>query len=138
MWVRVRLHALKVMGITTDGKQLVTFLSILGANGIAVPLSSGFPASELRYILDNCEALMVLSSRKFQGKVEEVAKEGLEHKPIFGTVEKKLEGSRSSQEVRLEKHDAKSNQSGMMLYTSGTTSRPVSQTAVTDSCRRTK
>ncbi|KAL9614517.1 MAG: hypothetical protein Q9167_000967 [Letrouitia subvulpina] len=102
----------------------ITFLSILGANGIAVPLSSGFPATELQYILDNCEAFMVLSSRKFQGKVEEVAKEGLEHKPIFSMVEKKLKGSQSSQEVRLENNNAKSNQSGMMLYTSGTTSRP--------------
>ena len=33
--------------------RLVTLLSIIGSNGIAVPLSSGFPSSELRYILGN-------------------------------------------------------------------------------------
>lgn len=97
-------------------------LSILGSNSIAVPLSSSFPASELRYILDNSEALMLLSSAKFQSKADEVLKEGLEKKPISGTIEKKLEGSQSSENVQLEVQ--KNNKSGMMLYTSGTTSRP--------------
>lgn len=101
----------------------MTLLSILGSNSIAVPLSSSFPASELRYILDNSEALMLLSSTKFQNKADEVLKEGLEKKPIPSTVETKLEGSQSSEQVQLENNT--DNQSGMMLYTSGTTNRPV-------------
>ncbi len=102
----------------------MTLLAILGSNSIAVPLSSNFPASELRYILDNSEALMLLSSAKFQSKADEVLKEGLERKPISSKVEKKLEGSQSRESVQLEAQ--KNAQSGMMLYTSGTTSRPVS------------
>lgn len=89
-----------------------------------MPLSSGFPASELRYILDNSEALMLLSSAKFKDKAQEVVKESLEKKPILEMVQKRqgLEGG-SSDHVRLE--GFQENQAGMMLYTSGTTSRPV-------------
>ncbi|KAL8647684.1 MAG: hypothetical protein Q9226_006333 [Calogaya cf. arnoldii] len=83
-------------GQSTDG-QRVAFLvensyDYVGSNGIAVPLSSSFPASELRYILDNSEALMLLSSDKFRSKADEVLKEGLEKKPISSTIDKKLEG----------------------------------------------
>ncbi|KAL9050757.1 MAG: hypothetical protein Q9206_004960, partial [Seirophora lacunosa] len=120
-------------GSTLDGQRVafllensydyvVTLLSILGSNSIAVPLSSSFPASELRYILDNSEALMLLSSVKFQKKADEVLKEGLHTKPISSTVEKKLEGSHSPDDIQLEAQQ--DNKSGLMLYTSGTTSRP--------------
>ena len=104
---------------------LVTLLSILGSNSIAVPLSSGFPATELRYILDNSEALMLLSSEKFRSKTDDVVKEGLEKKPIIGHIEKKL--GRASTECKAQLESLNDNQSGIMLYTSGTTSRPVSQ-----------
>ncbi|KAL8717018.1 MAG: hypothetical protein Q9225_005706 [Loekoesia sp. 1 TL-2023] len=66
-------------------------------NSIAVPLSSSFPASELRYILDNSEPLMLLSSAKFQSKAEEVLKEGLGNKPISSTIETKLESSQPNE-----------------------------------------
>lgn len=101
----------------------MTLLSILGSNGIAVPLSSGFPASELRYILDNSEALILLSSNKFRSKAEEVLKEGLERQVKHGNVEKKESDATSSQQVQLE--ELEDDIGGMMLYTSGTTNRPV-------------
>jgi len=104
---------------------IVTLLSILGSNSIAVPLSSGFPASELRYILDNSQALMLLSSAKFQEKAAEVVKERLEKSPILSTVKKRLEGSGSKENIKLEGDEE--SRGGMMLYTSGTTSRPVSR-----------
>ncbi|KAL9016845.1 MAG: hypothetical protein Q9185_005843 [Variospora sp. 1 TL-2023] len=101
---------------------VVTLLSILGSNSIAVPLCSSFPASELRYILDNSEAMMLLSSVKFQKKAEEVLTEGLHTVPILSMVEKKLHGNQSPEDVQLEAQQ--DNKSGLMLYTSGTTSRP--------------
>ncbi|MCJ1312735.1 hypothetical protein MMC25_006411 [Agyrium rufum] len=102
---------------------VVTLLSILASDAIAVPLSPGFPANELRYILDNSEALLFLSSAKFRDKAEEVMKEGLEKKPILVAVEKHQGGDvASSKDITLE--EAKSPKSGAMLYTSGTTSRP--------------
>ena len=89
-----------------------------------MPLSSGFPASELRYILDNSEALMLLSSTKFQSKAEEVLKEGLERHVKHERVEKRGRGAETSERVELE--SVEQNAGGLMLYTSGTTSRPVS------------
>ena len=103
----------------------MTFLSILACDSVAVPLSSGFPASEIRYILENSEAVTLLSSRKFQEKAEEVLKEGIEHlprKPVLNVVEKRLSGD-GEDEVQLV--PLPMTKGGMMLYTSGTTSRPV-------------
>lgn len=102
----------------------MTLLSILGSNAIAVPLSSGFPASELRYILDNSESMMLLSSTKFKPKADEVLKEGLERTVELEVVEKRRSGAASSEGIEFE--ELEDGRGGMMLYTSGTTSRPVS------------
>ena len=101
----------------------MTLLSIIASNSIAVPLSAGFPASELRYILENSQASLLLSSIKFQEKANEVIKEGFENPPFLGIVKKKLEGSGSTEAIELMEEESRG---GMMLYTSGTTSRPVS------------
>jgi malonyl-CoA/methylmalonyl-CoA synthetase len=100
---------------------IVTLLSILAAHAIAVPLSPAFPAHELRYILDQSESLMLLSSEKFQQQADEVLKEGLETSPINYKQDKIMLG-KTDDYVTLE--DPTSEQGGMMLYTSGTTSRP--------------
>ncbi|TKA59158.1 hypothetical protein B0A49_09988 [Cryomyces minteri] len=86
-------------------------------------MAPSFPASELRYIIDQSEALMLLTSAKFSSKTDEVLAEGLEHKPISVGVEKIMEGSKSGDKVTLEELGSEEN-GGMMLYTSGTTSRP--------------
>lgn len=67
---------------------------------------------------------MLLSSVKFQDKAEEVVKEGLEKKPILKIINKKMEGNKPGEKVQLE--GSQDSVGGMMLYTSGTTSRPVS------------
>lgn len=103
----------------------MTLLSIFACDNIAIPLSTNFPASELRYVLENSEAVTLVSSRKFQKKAEETLKEGLEHlerKPALNIVEKRRQGNRQG-EVQLV--PLPTNKGGMMLYTSGTTSRPV-------------
>ncbi|KAI9831814.1 MAG: hypothetical protein M1819_004711 [Sarea resinae] len=101
---------------------VVTLLAILGNHSIAVPMSSKFPPNELRYILENSEAFMLLSSEKFRSKAHEVVKEGLEKEPIVGKVEKKLGDGTSSSSVELV--DDGRPTGGLMLYTSGTTNRP--------------
>ena len=106
----------------SDSLWIVTLLSILGSDAIAVPLSAAFPASELRYIIDQSEAKMLLSSKKFGDKAEEVLKEGLENKPIHAPLVK-IETGADPKDVSLE--NLSSSQGGMMLYTSGTTNRPV-------------
>jgi acyl-coenzyme A synthetase/AMP-(fatty) acid ligase len=65
---------------------------------------------------------MLLSSEKFKDKAQNVVKEELESKPLLA-VEKIKEGKKSSEHITLEQPT--SEDGGMMLYTSGTTSRPV-------------
>ncbi|CAO2657120.1 Nn.00g032460.m01.CDS01 [Neocucurbitaria sp. VM-36] len=100
---------------------VVTLLSILAAHAIAVPLSPAFPAHELRYIIDQSESLMLLSSEKFQSQADDVLKEGMETKPINYKQEKIMMG-KTDDYVTLE--EPTSDKGGMMLYTSGTTNRP--------------
>lgn len=115
----------------------MTLLSIFACDNIAVPLSSGFPASELRYILENSEAVTLVSSENFEEKAVEVLKEGLEHlpnKPTLTVVEKRRQGS-GQDDVQLV--TLPMNKGGMMLYTSGTTSRPVTLLAFGNSAELT-
>lgn len=99
----------------------MTLLSILAAQAIAVPLSPAFPAHELRYIIDQSESLMLLSSEKFQSQADDVLKEGMETKPINYKQEKIMMGKTDDYVTLVE---PTSNKGGMMLYTSGTTNRP--------------
>ncbi|PBP26340.1 putative 2-succinylbenzoate- ligase protein [Diplocarpon rosae] len=100
---------------------VVTLLSILAANSIALPLSPAFPASELQYIMEQSQASMLLSSTKFGDKAKEVLRQDLEAKPKHVKLEKKLGGTALSKVALEGPIDGKG---GMMLYTSGTTNRP--------------
>lgn len=100
----------------------MTLLSILANHAIAVPLSPAHPDSELRYILDQSGSLVLVSTEKFQEKADRVLETGLENKPINYKQEKIMMG-KTDDYVTLE--EPKSEEGGMMLYTSGTTSRPV-------------
>ena len=103
----------------------MTLLSIIASDAIALPLSPSFPASELRYILNDSEALALLTSTKFKSKAEEVVKEGLDRAPVFDVLEKRVSGGTDAFMPYLE--PVEGSKAGMMLYTSGTTSRPVRQ-----------
>lgn len=102
---------------------LVTLLSILGTHAIALPLSAAFPAAELQYILDQSRASMLLSSAKFGEKAEQVIAKGLAAAPKHVKLEKRF-GAELKGEVILD--GCEEGKGGMMLYTSGTTNRPVS------------
>jgi acyl-coenzyme A synthetase/AMP-(fatty) acid ligase len=67
--------------------------------------------------------MMLLSSEMFKDKAQDVIKEGITNKPIIG-LNKILEGHKSAERVELV--NAGPDTGGLMLYTSGTTSRPVS------------
>jgi acyl-CoA synthetase (AMP-forming)/AMP-acid ligase II len=100
----------------------VTLLAALACRSIAVPLSPAFPTPELQYVLDHSEASLLVSSSKFLAKADEVLSSGLAVAP------KRLElgkhqGGAEHETVPLEGEDA--GEAGMMLYTSGTTNRPV-------------
>lgn len=65
---------------------------------------------------------MLLSSSKFHDKALEVLKLGLEGHLKSVRVEKKFE---NGEYTKVQFTESLNNQGGMMLYTSGTTSRPV-------------
>lgn len=98
-------------------------LAIFASDAIALPLSPAFPTGELKYIMDNSQARMLLATEKYSTKAMEILREGLEHDPIFN-IRNKLEES-SKESVTLEDLKQSPSSSGMMLYTSGTTNRPV-------------
>lgn len=100
----------------------VTFLSILAHDAIALPLSHGFPSSEIRYILENSAAKLFLSTSKFEDKARDVLKEDLNVKPQLEVLAKIDTGATSAENVKFK--DKELEQGGFMLYTSGTTNRP--------------
>ncbi|KAF5247314.1 hypothetical protein FANTH_6405 [Fusarium anthophilum] len=113
---------------------VVTLLAILACNAIAVPLAPSFPAPELRYIINNSEALALISSAKYVSKAEEVLAEGLDSTPLFYQLDGTRNISTVEEEVKLLDFSGESR-GGMMLFTSGTTARPkgvvLSQTNLT-------
>lgn len=72
--------------------------------------------------MDHSQASLLLSSKKFEGKALEVMKRGLEVTPKHVKLEKEL-GNAAFEQVTLE--GSTDGEGGMMLYTSGTTNRPV-------------
>jgi malonyl-CoA/methylmalonyl-CoA synthetase len=114
--------------VVADREGAVTLLSIFANHAVGVPLCTTFPNHELRYIIDNAGALMLLSSEKFKEKATDIVERDTEgeltHKPLVD-VEKIKEGDKSSGRITLEDvRDQDLDRGGMMLYTSGTTSRP--------------
>ncbi|KAJ9485172.1 hypothetical protein VN97_g8188 [Penicillium thymicola] len=102
---------------------VVTLLAIFASDAIALPLSPSFPTGELKYILDNSQAKMLLTTEKYADKGMEILREGLEHEPLFTIRNKLTEGTSNRESITL--HDLKQpSPGGMMLYTSGTTNRP--------------
>jgi malonyl-CoA/methylmalonyl-CoA synthetase len=116
---------------------VVTFLAVLAAGAIAVPLSPAFPISELQYIVDHCEVRLLAASPKFLPKAQELLAKDLKSKPALVQLEKHLGRDKAagkdrrnlSQDVLLDtpwSHESDARVGpGIMLYTSGTTSRPV-------------
>ena len=95
----------------------------MAARSIAVPLSPAFPAPELQYILNQSEASLLVSSPKFASKAKEVLATELTTQPAHVEL-KKHQGGGNHDKVQLSNTDA--GEAGMMLYTSGTTNKPVS------------
>jgi len=109
----------------------VTLLAILAAKSIAVPLSPAFPPPELQYILNHSKASLLLASAKFASKAKEALAPELDPKPTLIELAKHQGGGRH-EKVELEGEAA--GGAGMMLYTSGTTNRPVSN--ICEPCTR--
>lgn len=123
----------------------MTLLSILGSDAIAVPLAPAFPTIELRHVLNDCSASVLLSSSALLSRANEVLREGIDAKPVVETFEMKRKEPIKVDDAHTPvlKDRVKDSSGALMLYTSGTTSKPVCnalflQEDVTDadSCRK--
>ncbi|RDA88436.1 hypothetical protein CP532_5536 [Ophiocordyceps camponoti-leonardi (nom. inval.)] len=105
---------------------VVTLLASLAAGSIAVPLSAAFPPPELQYILNHSEASLLVASAKLAAKADEVLATDLSSRPVLLPLEKLLVGETPEKLVLLdsEAQAAVAATASLMLYTSGTTSRP--------------
>ncbi|KAI1170934.1 hypothetical protein F4777DRAFT_89421 [Nemania sp. FL0916] len=131
---------------------VVTFLAILAARAIALPLSPPFPAPELQYILTQSQASLLLHSAKFASKAHDVLNTPWpepspntdpEFKPTLQAFELPKHFGLGEDNAAFETvtitDDADTEGAGMMLYTSGTTARPkgvlIPETALTAQSR---
>ncbi|KAK7748272.1 hypothetical protein SLS62_008732 [Diatrype stigma] len=118
---------------------VVTFLAILAARAVALPLSPPFPAPELQYILSQSSASLLLHSPRYAEKVSEVLSTPfpepspnpapeLQPPPTVSELPKHMGSGDgpipSFEAVSLLEQEDGDEGAGMMLYTSGTTNRP--------------
>jgi malonyl-CoA/methylmalonyl-CoA synthetase len=105
-------------------------LSVFACNAIAVPLAPSFPTAELRHIINNSGATVLLSSERYADRAQVVISDGIEAEVLCFQSDSchPSDLERSSDEVIEVKlaELSETNVSGMMLFTSGTTARPKS------------
>lgn len=68
---------------------------------------------------------MLVATQKYRDKAHDLLKAGLNTEPVLDIKEKIQVGATSSHPVSLEDLNGERSLGGMMLYTSGTTNRPV-------------
>ncbi|KAL4945294.1 hypothetical protein BDV06DRAFT_184912 [Aspergillus oleicola] len=101
---------------------VVMLLSILASDAIAVPLSTAFPVHELKYIMDNSQTGMLVSTEKYGDMVRRIMDEGLDRTPVLDVRGKITAGATGVGGIEMQ--NIHGGEGGMMLYTSGTTNRP--------------
>lgn len=78
---------------------------------------------ELNYILDNSQTGILLATEKYAGKAQQVLDNATENVPVLENIGKITAGGKSVDSVSFK--GLSNPRGGMMLYTSGTTNRPV-------------
>jgi acyl-CoA synthetase (AMP-forming)/AMP-acid ligase II len=101
----------------------VMLFSILAADAIAVPLSPAFPVAELKYILNHSEASTLLATERYAEKARALVQDGFDQDLVVDIRPKIMQGSTHSHAIPLA--SSQLPRGGLMLYTSGTTNRPV-------------
>lgn len=97
---------------------VATQWAIWQGGGVAVPLCPTHPLAEIQYIIDDCEAQMVVAHRQFEALLAPIAAQHF----IFWVDEAMLTTNTIEPTVLLP--DIALNRRAMMLYTSGTTGKP--------------
>ena len=88
-----------------------------------MPLAPAFPVNELKYVTNHCEARILLASSRNWDKAGQLVSGVEENELVRLRVEELVDNEQDLSGEHIEKAQAID---GMMLYTSGTTSQPVS------------
>lgn len=101
--------------------------SILASDAIALPLSPSFPALELKYILENSGTKMLLATEKYSSKAEELVSSTNAGSNLIFDIRSEIVAATSPSSVQQQQQlsGIQESKGGLMLYTSGTTNRPV-------------
>lgn len=104
--------------------ETVSLLGILATDAIAVPILPSFALAESKYILDHCRPDIMLATDVFGAKAQEIVDAAAQD---GSSVPLSIKRSVQDGAKPLEKVSFAPirNNGGLMLYTSGTTSRPV-------------
>lgn len=93
--------------------------------GIAVPLCNSHPSSMYDYMIEDCNASIVISSNEYAVKLERIAKEKDVELMFLTDVQQDHEDTSSEELTEVEKSEqCWDERDAMILYTSGTTGRP--------------
>lgn len=108
-----------------DVSYVATQWAIWRNGGIAVPLCNSHPTSMYDYMIEDCNASIVISSNEYAAKLEPIARKKEVDLMFMTDVNQDHHGTSSKELTAVEKseqcwdeHDA------MIVYTSGTTGRP--------------
>ena len=101
--------------IPSSFEYVAVMLGIWRAGGIAVPLCVSHPDPELEYVLENSGAAVVIASPEFEDRLRRLA--GRVNARFLGTEEALSSRNRALPRISEDRR-------AMIIYTSGTTSRP--------------
>ena len=124
-WLGVKPDGLVGLCVERSLEMMVGVLGILQAGGAYVPADPAYPEDRLAYVLQDSQAAIVLTQKKFRNKVSPLLIQGTK---IIALDTQRSEISKcvatlkaKSMEVR---HEVKPNNLSYVIYTSGSTGKP--------------
>lgn len=108
-----------------DVSYVATQWAIWRNGGIAVPLCNSHPISMYDYMIEDCNASIVISSDEYAAKLEPIAKKKEVDLMLLTDVNQDHHGASSKELTAVEKSEqCWDERDALIVYTSGTTGRP--------------
>lgn len=112
---------------SSDASYVTALLATWASGAAAVPLCTAHPVAEMKYFVENSSSACVLASPEWESRARELGLPVLVVPPGGpGAVAEAAATAAAAAAALLPKHagDAKMSQAALIIYTSGTTSKP--------------